>query len=187
MRKGSHAHADVLSTGWQIGIALGIAVIAVAAAIVIVIVLLALRIARQARTAVQAVEVVRAQTGELAGIARINDSGVRILHSARVAAKGGGGEMTLTLAAISAHTYWAIALSIAFGAAVAVAILLTVLRRPSGTSRSRSTACWRSRANVAANTAYIPQLEATAPVLGADRGGGRRPGRLHERADRRVR
>ena len=71
------------STEWRLGIALGIAVIAVAAVIVIVIVLLALRIARQAATAVQAVDVVRAQTGELGGIARINDSGVRILHSAR--------------------------------------------------------------------------------------------------------
>ena len=71
------------STGWQIGIALGSVVIAVAAVIVIVIVLLAIRIARQARTAVQAVEVVRRQTDELPGIARINDSGVRILHAAR--------------------------------------------------------------------------------------------------------
>jgi threonine/homoserine/homoserine lactone efflux protein len=68
---------------WQVGIALGIVVIAVAAAIVIVIVLLALRIARQARTAEQAVDVVRRQTGELGGIAQINDSGVRILHAAR--------------------------------------------------------------------------------------------------------
>ena len=71
------------STEWQLGIALGIAVIAVAAVIVIVIVLLALRIARQAATAVRAVDVVRAQTDELGGIALINDSGVRILHSAR--------------------------------------------------------------------------------------------------------
>ena len=71
------------STGWQIGLALGIAVVAIAAVIVIVIVLLALRIARQAKTAVAAVGVVRAQTGELGGIAQINDSGVRILHAAR--------------------------------------------------------------------------------------------------------
>jgi hypothetical protein len=71
------------STGWQVGIVLGIAVIAVAAVIVIVIVLLALKIARQAKTAEQAVEVVRVQTAELGGIARINDSGVRILHAAR--------------------------------------------------------------------------------------------------------
>jgi len=68
---------------WQVGLGLGIAVIAVAAAIVIVIVLLAVRIARQARTAEQAVEVVRRQTAELGGIAQINDSGVRILHAAR--------------------------------------------------------------------------------------------------------
>ena len=71
------------STAWQIGIALGIAVIAVAAAIVIAIVLLALRIAKQARAAVAGVEVVRQQTAELGGIAQINDSGVRILHAAR--------------------------------------------------------------------------------------------------------
>jgi len=71
------------TTGWQVGIALGVAVIAVAAVIVIVIVLLAIRIARQAKTAEQVVEVVRGQTAELGGVARINDSGVRILHAAR--------------------------------------------------------------------------------------------------------
>jgi uncharacterized membrane protein len=76
--------ALIASAGWwQFGIALGIVVIAVAAVIVIVIVALALRIARQAQTAEEAVEVLRGQTAELGGIARINDSGVRILHSAR--------------------------------------------------------------------------------------------------------
>jgi hypothetical protein len=75
--------ALIASTGWQIGIALGIVVVAVAAVIVITIVLLALRIARQAGEAEQAVEVVRRQTVELGGIERINDSGVRILHAAR--------------------------------------------------------------------------------------------------------
>ncbi|HLG09345.1 MAG TPA: hypothetical protein VI409_11815 [Gaiellaceae bacterium] len=74
----------IASTGWwQFGIALGIAVIAAAAVIVIVIVGLAIKIAQQARTAEQAVEVVRQQTAELGGVARINDSGVRILHAAR--------------------------------------------------------------------------------------------------------
>ena len=68
-------------TYWAI--ALGIAVVAVAAVIVIVIVLLAIRIAKQARAAEQAVDVVRRQTAELGGIAQINDSGVRILHAAR--------------------------------------------------------------------------------------------------------
>jgi len=75
------------STGWWIGLVLGIVVIAVAATIVIAIVLLARRIAEQARGAVEGVEVVRAQTDELGGIARINDSGVRILHSARALRK----------------------------------------------------------------------------------------------------
>jgi hypothetical protein len=74
-------------TGWQVGIALGVVVILVAAVIVIMIVALARRIANQAATAVQAVDVVRAQTGELGGIARINDSGVRILHAARALRK----------------------------------------------------------------------------------------------------
>ncbi|NUR78284.1 MAG: hypothetical protein HOQ28_18600 [Thermoleophilia bacterium] len=75
------------ATGWQVGLALGIVVVAVAAAIVIMIVLLAMRIAKQARVAEEALEVVRRQTVELAGIERINDSGVRILHAARALRK----------------------------------------------------------------------------------------------------
>ena len=71
------------STGWIVGLVLGVVVVAVAAVIVIVIVALAMRIAKQAKAAEQAVEVVRQQTGELGGVARINDSGVRILHAAR--------------------------------------------------------------------------------------------------------
>lgn len=75
------------STAWRVGLVLGIVVVAVAAVIVIVITALAFRIAKQARTAVQGVDKVREQTGELGGIARINDSGVRILHSARALRK----------------------------------------------------------------------------------------------------
>jgi uncharacterized membrane protein len=75
------------STGWIIGLVLGVVVALVAAAIVITIVMLATRIAQQARTAVEGVEKVRAQTTELNAIARINDSGVRILHSARALRK----------------------------------------------------------------------------------------------------
>jgi uncharacterized membrane protein len=75
------------STGWTVGIALGVVVILIAAAIVITIVALARRIAEQARTAVQGVEAVRAQTTQLNDIGRINDSGVRILHSARALRK----------------------------------------------------------------------------------------------------
>jgi hypothetical protein len=73
----------IAANGWALGLALGIVVVAVAAVIVITIILLAMKIAKQAQTAVGAVEVVRQQTSELPGIARINDSGVRILHSAR--------------------------------------------------------------------------------------------------------
>jgi hypothetical protein len=74
-------------SGWTVGLILGIVVVLVAAAIVIAIVRLAARIAAQARTAEGAVEVVRTQTDQLGDIARINDSGVRILHSARALRK----------------------------------------------------------------------------------------------------
>ena len=75
------------STGWTVGIVLGVVVILIAAAIVITIVALAQRIAKQAATAVQGVDAVRAQTTQLDDIGRINDSGVRILHSARALRK----------------------------------------------------------------------------------------------------
>jgi uncharacterized membrane protein len=75
------------STQWQVGIGLGAVVVLVAAAIVIAIVVLAMRIARQAATAEQAVEALRVQTTGLEGVGRINDSGVRILHSARALRK----------------------------------------------------------------------------------------------------
>ena len=74
-------------TGWVVGIVLGVVVIAVAAAIVITIVMLAMRIAKQAETAEKAVGVVRDQTSDLGSVAHINDSGMRILHSARALRK----------------------------------------------------------------------------------------------------
>jgi uncharacterized protein YoxC len=75
------------SSEWPAGLAIGIVVIAVAAVILIVILALAMRIAKQAKTAEEAVEVVRRQTTDLDGVARINDSGVRILHAARALRK----------------------------------------------------------------------------------------------------
>jgi hypothetical protein len=75
------------SSGWTIGLVLGVVVVIVAAAIVITIVALANRIAKQARTAVGGVEQVRQQTDALSGVGQINDSGVRILHSARALRK----------------------------------------------------------------------------------------------------
>jgi hypothetical protein len=71
----------------------------------------------------------------------------------------------MTLAAISAHTYWAIALSIAFGAAVVVAILLTVLVEAVGSIERSVDGLLEIAGKVATNTENIPQLEATAPVL----------------------
>ena len=73
--------------GWTVGLVLGVVVVLVAAAIVITIVVLARRIAEQARAAVGGVEKVREQTGGLDDVGRINDSGVRILHSARALRK----------------------------------------------------------------------------------------------------
>jgi len=73
--------------------------------------------------------------------------------------------MTLTLAA-SAHTMWTIALVIGLVAALAVAALLAVLvRTVSDIDRSVS-GLLDVAGGVAANTQYIPQLQATAPVLG---------------------
>jgi hypothetical protein len=80
------------TSGWTIGIVLGVVVIAVAAAIVITIVALSRRIATQAETADGAVKVVKSQTDGLGGISRINDSGVRILHSARALRKAAVGK-----------------------------------------------------------------------------------------------
>jgi pilus assembly protein TadC len=75
------------SSGWAIGIVLGVVVVIVAAGIVITIVALATRIAKQAQTSVGGVTKVREQTEALRDIAQINDSGVRILHSARALRK----------------------------------------------------------------------------------------------------
>ena len=77
----------IASTEWVVGLVIGVVVILVAAAIVITIVALASRIAGQARTAEEGVEAVRKQTAELGGVARINDSGVRVLHAARALRK----------------------------------------------------------------------------------------------------
>jgi hypothetical protein len=67
--------------------------------------------------------------------------------------------------AMSGHTYWWIALAIGLVAALVVAALLAVLVQ-SVVSIDRSVGGLLEVAgNVGANTANIPQLEATAPVL----------------------
>ena len=70
-----------------------------------------------------------------------------------------------TLAALSSHTYWAIAWAIALGAAVVVAILLTVLLHAVASIEKSVDGLLEIAGSVAANTTNIPQLEATAPVL----------------------
>jgi uncharacterized membrane protein len=79
------------TTGWYVGLALGVVVVVVAAAIVITILVLAARIDRQAKAAVGAIETLRTQTDELAGVAQVNESGVRILHAARALRKAAVG------------------------------------------------------------------------------------------------
>jgi hypothetical protein len=73
--------------------------------------------------------------------------------------------MTLPLA-VSDHTYWTIALVIGLVAALIVATLLLLLIRSVGSIEKSVNGLLETAGKVAANTAYIPQLEATAPVLG---------------------
>ena len=73
--------------------------------------------------------------------------------------------MTVPLAELSFNEYWAIALSIAFGAAVIVAILLTLLVEAVGSIERSVDGLLEIAGKVGSNTANIPQLEATAPVL----------------------
>jgi hypothetical protein len=71
----------------------------------------------------------------------------------------------VTAYAVGGHTLWAISLSIAFGAAVIVAILLTLLVEYVASIEGSVDGLLEVSKKVAANTASIPQLEATAPVL----------------------
>jgi hypothetical protein len=73
--------------------------------------------------------------------------------------------VTVLLAELSFHTYWAIALGIAAGAAVIVAILLAVLVYAVRSIEKSVDGLLAIAGNVGSNTANIPQLEATAPVL----------------------
>jgi hypothetical protein len=79
------------TTSWYIGLGLGAIVVVVAVIIVGTILLLANRVAGQAEAANEAVELVRSQTDQLRSIAKVNDSGVRILHAARALRKAAVG------------------------------------------------------------------------------------------------
>ena len=73
--------------------------------------------------------------------------------------------MTLEIAALSNHGAWAIALIIGLVAALAVAGLLAVLVRTVTDIKNSVAGLLDVAGKVAGQTANIPQLEATAPVL----------------------
>jgi hypothetical protein len=68
--------------------------------------------------------------------------------------------------ALTNHGAWGIALIIGLVAALAVAALLLVLIRTTGQIRRSTGQLLEVAGLLAGNTANIPQLEATAPVLG---------------------
>jgi hypothetical protein len=67
---------------------------------------------------------------------------------------------------MSAHGYWTLALVIGLGAALIVATLLALLIRSVDSIEQSVDGLLEIAGKVAANTANIPQLQATAPVLG---------------------
>jgi predicted permease len=74
--------------------------------------------------------------------------------------------VNVPVAALSNHGAWGIALVIGLLAALLVAALLFVLVRATGEIRQSVSRLLEVAGSVAVNTANIPQLEATAPVLG---------------------
>jgi hypothetical protein len=72
----------------------------------------------------------------------------------------------MTVIATSAHTYWTIALAIGLVSALVAAGLLALLVATVGKIDRSVKALLGTAARVASNTANIPQLQATAPVLG---------------------
>jgi hypothetical protein len=74
--------------------------------------------------------------------------------------------MTIPLAALSGHGYWWIVLGIGLAAALIVAFLLAVLVMTVVNIDRSVDGLLEVATKLAGNTANIPQLEATAPVLG---------------------
>ena len=72
----------------------------------------------------------------------------------------------MTTLAVSANTLWAISLGIGLVAALVVAALLAILVRTVGDIDRSAKGLLEVAGKVAGNTANIPQLQATAPVLG---------------------
>ena len=67
---------------------------------------------------------------------------------------------------MSGNAYWVLALCIGLGAALIVAALLAILIKTVWSIERSVDGLLEVAGKVAANTANIPQLEATAPVLG---------------------
>jgi hypothetical protein len=72
----------------------------------------------------------------------------------------------MTTLAVSANTLWGISLGIGLAAALIVAFLLVVLVRTVEDIDRSVAGLLEVAGKVAGNTANIPKLEATAPVLG---------------------
>jgi hypothetical protein len=71
----------------------------------------------------------------------------------------------MTFLAVSGDTYWAIALIIGLVAARVVVVLLALLLQNIARIQASVNGLLETAGKVGANTANIPQLEATAPVL----------------------
>jgi hypothetical protein len=71
----------------------------------------------------------------------------------------------VTLLAVSGDTYWGIALIIGLVAALVVVVLLVLLLQNIARIQASVNGLLETAGKVGANTANIPQLEATAPVL----------------------
>ena len=67
--------------------------------------------------------------------------------------------------ALTSNGYWVLALVLGAAAAVVVALLLAVLIKTVGSIEKSVEGLLEVAGKVASNTANIPQLEATAPVL----------------------
>ena len=67
---------------------------------------------------------------------------------------------------MSSTGYWELALAIGLVAALIVAALLVMLIRAVSSIEASVNGLLQAAGQVAANTAHIPQLQATAPVLG---------------------
>jgi hypothetical protein len=72
----------------------------------------------------------------------------------------------VTVIALTSHGYWSLALIIGLVAALVVAALLAMLLMNVARIQRSVEGLLETAGKVAANTAHIPELQATAPVLG---------------------